>query len=160
MILTTTEGHKVRVDDEDAELLQKFTWSEKTYQGKGTGKYISNEGVYMHRLLMGVPEDAHLIVVCHRVRNPLDNRKANLKVMWRQSNGAAWVELSPFIHYDAKTSTWGGEIITPKKIINFRSFETKGAVQTAITKAYSNWTNVKDLSITYYPSSITMNLSQ
>ena len=79
-----TNGTEAIVDDEDYEELSKYRWS----WGSGYARrYAKIDGkVYclgMHRALMNAEKGTE---VDHINRNPLDNRKANLRVVSHQEN--------------------------------------------------------------------------
>ncbi len=71
------EGQTALVDDEDFPLLSRITWC-LTSHG-----YAGNAKCYMHSLVLGFPKGG---VIDHIDRNPLNNSKANLRVITHQRN--------------------------------------------------------------------------
>jgi len=82
-ITSPTHGtHYVLVDKEDLKLFNK----EKTYLHKvGQFLYVrlNPTKIGLHRLIMGNPKN---MVIDHINRNPLDNRKCNLRICTIQEN--------------------------------------------------------------------------
>lgn len=77
------QGAVVLLDDEDASLLDGVRWS-LTQHGHVKG-WRSGQLVYLHHLVLDVPSSC---MVDHRNRDPLDNRRSNLRVATRSQNGA------------------------------------------------------------------------
>ena len=81
-------GQYVIVDDDDLPLLTSHQWFAKPAHG---GKFYAmrrapgNVSLYMHRVLMNAPAG---VEVDHINRDPLDNRRANLRLCTRNQN--AW----------------------------------------------------------------------
>lgn len=71
----------VLLDAEDIELVKPFQWciNGNGYVTSGAG----NTQVIMHRLIMGVKDNS---LVDHANRNPLDNRKCNLRLCDKRGN--------------------------------------------------------------------------
>jgi hypothetical protein len=120
-IIELTNGLKCFVDDEDFERVSKFNW------------YISNNGyartcmkgkkfVQMHRFILNAGQ---YDVVDHINRNPLDNRRSNLRLADKRINslnrglrrdnktGVKGVRMhpqgtyTPYTFYQGKQLSWG-----------------------------------------------------
>lgn len=75
-------GHEVLVDDADLELLLTRKWWVRD-KGGGLRYATSRDGVTMHRFLMNAK---HGQMVDHKNRNPLDNRRSNLRFCTHSQN--------------------------------------------------------------------------
>ena len=89
-LVPLTKGYSAIVDDCDFEELMKYKWFVDV---RLTGMYIKRHrpdvdgkkgNIYMHRHIMGVTETG--LAVDHINRNPLDNRRENLRVCTRAEN--------------------------------------------------------------------------
>lgn len=78
-----TKGKIALVDDDDYEELSKHKWhtSHHGYPARSILK-PKKENIFMHRQLMGFPDCA----VDHINRNPLDNRRSNLRLATLSQN--------------------------------------------------------------------------
>jgi hypothetical protein len=79
-IITLKGNYKVLVDEDDFDVLKKWSWHyhPEGYATRGTeinGKKIN---IYMHRQIVNAPKGFH---VHHKNRNRLDNRKENLQIL-------------------------------------------------------------------------------
>lgn len=83
-IIDLTQGQVTLVDEADYEDLMRFKWCAIWVARPGAEKkwYARSNGVYMHRLLMGHPEDS----VDHRDGNGLNNCRSNLRIGGRSGN--------------------------------------------------------------------------
>jgi hypothetical protein len=85
-LIELTKGAFAIVDDDDVELLSRFSW-QLNCQGYATANvgigraHVTHER--MHRLIMRPPDG---IDVDHINGNRLDNRKCNLRLATRQQN--------------------------------------------------------------------------
>jgi AP2 domain/HNH endonuclease len=83
--ICTRAGRPYLIDAEDWPRISGFKWSVSS--DGGTRMYVSTriEGkkIYLHRVLLEAPHDHK---VDHRNGNPLDNRKANLRLATHQQN--------------------------------------------------------------------------
>lgn len=76
------DGLVAIVDDEDYEWLSRYKWR----QAKQGGRLWTSISVPMHRLILGLRYgDPH---VDHKDRNPLNNRKSNLRLATQSQNNA------------------------------------------------------------------------
>lgn len=95
------------IDVDDVEKCKKYKWhlSHGRYviATIPNGTKVSNEKMHLHRLITGY--DGHDFVTDHINRNPLDNRKCNLRIVSQQVNAAnkgdAGVKLVPSGRYQA-----------------------------------------------------------
>jgi hypothetical protein len=85
MMFRTCAGHLFLIDAEDLPKISGYKWSVSS--DGGTRMYVSTriEGkkIYLHRFLLEAPHDQR---VDHRNGDPLDNRKANLRLATHQQN--------------------------------------------------------------------------
>lgn len=87
-----TKGYVALIDDEDADAVLAHRWCARIADGRAYA--MRRDGrrddgrvryVYLHRFLMGEPEE---VTIDHVNRNSLDNRRANLRVATERENGA------------------------------------------------------------------------
>ena len=82
------DGSVAYIDKEDAVNIRPYSWSKSGHGGAmayAGGGRENPKSVYMHRLIMGAEEG---MLVDHVNRNPLDNRRANLRHATKQQNAA------------------------------------------------------------------------
>lgn len=79
-------GFVAIVDDEDFEEINKYKWYAKN-GGQSAVRDVVRQGkkttIYMHRALLNPPKD---FFVDHINRNPLDNRRSNLRLANKSQN--------------------------------------------------------------------------
>lgn len=75
MLITSTNGHEIVVDEELAEWATREKWFAKRVESRLYAA-STKSGRYMHRLIMRAPNGT---IVDHKNGNGLDNRRANLK---------------------------------------------------------------------------------
>jgi hypothetical protein len=85
MMIRTRAGHPYLIDAEDWPRISEFKWS---VSSDGDGRmYVSTrigkKKIYLHRMLLDAPDGQR---VDHRNGDPLDNRKANLRLATHQQN--------------------------------------------------------------------------
>ncbi len=139
--LKLTNGEYTLVDDQDYDFLNQWEWhctvgyaarTEYPQGLKGRGVHI-----LMHRVLMGMPDG---LQVDHANRNPLDNRKSNLRIATRsqnqwnrglQNNNSSG---SKGVSWDKVNNKWRAAVNMQNKYINlgrFNTIEEAVAVRTA-----------------------------
>ena len=90
MLMKLAGGEFCLIDDEDYPLIRDIKWfasyhyykHEKKWPARVSGRN-ENKTILLHRLITNAPD---LIVVDHINRNPLDNRKCNLRLTTNDKN--------------------------------------------------------------------------
>lgn len=82
------KGYTVIIDEEDLPKISPYSW--RVHKNKYVMSFIylspgKSKTIYMHRLLMGLL-DSPGTEVDHKNRNPLDNRKSNIRMADRFKN--------------------------------------------------------------------------
>lgn len=86
-LIRLTKGQFAIVDDKDFEWLSEITWSLSYANGNYYAKgWDSGKHVQMHRKIFGLTNPN--IQIDHKNRNPLDNRRENLRIATRSQNMA------------------------------------------------------------------------
>jgi hypothetical protein len=85
MLICTPADHLFRIDAEDWPRISGFKWYVSSDGGGRmyVSTYVDKKKIYLHRFLLEAPHDQR---VDHRNGNPLDNRKANLRLATHQQN--------------------------------------------------------------------------
>jgi hypothetical protein len=83
-----TRGKAAIVDDEDYESIAKYRWHanpgrNQHWRAERTCRQGKKKTVLMHRQIMDAPEG---VEVDHKNRNPLDNRRCNLRLCTHSQN--------------------------------------------------------------------------
>ena len=136
MILITTSGHQIEIDDDDFDLVKGFTWSVikspctnyAISRDKG-GRKVKKTHYYMHRVIMNAPKGTE---VDHVDGNGLNNHRNNLRICSRAQNqhnrqktrrqtsseykGVSW---------NKKDARWRAAIVLNSKQIHIGSFSTE-----------------------------------
>lgn len=73
------------VDDDVFDALSMYRWARSGTKGRYVARRVARKTVYLHRIIMDAPPG---IEVDHINRNPLDNRRENLRLCTHQQNGA------------------------------------------------------------------------
>lgn len=89
MKLTTSCGSEILIDDEDYEIVSKYTWHIR--KAKNTNYARTNirisvgkqRGIHLHRLITNCPRN---MMIDHINGNGLDNRRCNLRIVTRSQN--------------------------------------------------------------------------
>ena len=81
----TLKGEPFYFDKEDYDLIKEYCWT-KRYDGYIISRNKNGKTIRLHRLVMGVTDPS--IVVDHIKHNPLDNRKALLRIGNKHTNAA------------------------------------------------------------------------
>lgn len=80
------KGHVVLFDEEDIVIFNKYNWYiHNNEKYKRVIHDINKKRLYFHREIMGVTDNN--IIVDHINGNPLDNRKENLRLSDKSTNG-------------------------------------------------------------------------
>jgi len=121
-----TQGQVTIVDDEDFEELNQYKWTAHNATKKDKSDYfyaircVNKKMIRMHRVLMNPPDDMQ---IDHINRNPLDNRKENLRICTHSVNqrnrydSKVW-----FVHgvkYDASPDAAKELGVSPRTIIRW-----------------------------------------
>lgn len=100
--LQISGGHIAIVDDDIFEKIKNLKWTAdvrktgiyvKRYKESGSRSHRVREVIYLHRYILGVIPDG--LIVDHVNRNPLDNRRSNLRVCNYSENGANSMHWKP-----------------------------------------------------------------
>jgi hypothetical protein len=85
MRICTHAGHLFIIDAEDWLRISRFKWYVSSDGGTRmyVYTYVDKKKIYLHRMILEAPDDQR---VDHRNGNPLDNRKANLRLATHQQN--------------------------------------------------------------------------
>lgn len=126
------------IDDADLPLLDGRTWYVATTRLRSGRSYqhalsVARRGekaaapVRMHRLIMGVSDPK--VLVDHINRNPLDNRRANLRLASKSqntANGRAWGK-SKYrgVTWDKDNSRWRAAVFKNGRRIHIGRFDTE-----------------------------------
>lgn len=128
-----SQGHEAQVDDEDYEWLNQWKWSvlvHKTghaYAVRGEGPRGKSKTICMHHMIVG-KKDGH--VVDHINRNPLDNRRSNLRHLTHRENvlnsGMWTTNSSGFrgVSWDKGRNKWQAKIKVNQKQLHLGRFNT------------------------------------
>jgi len=80
------ENEEILIDKEDQSVLQLHKWRLlKTGDYKRVVAYYNKKFLYLHRVILNISDPN--ILVDHINMNPLDNRKSNLRLSDKSSNG-------------------------------------------------------------------------
>ena len=119
-------GNKAIVDKDDYKWLSRWKWK---YQAGGVRRWASENGkqfnILMHREIMKCPAGME---IDHINRNPLDNRKHNLRITTRQGNcmnvGPMKNRSSKYkgVHWHKKKQRWIAKITKDRKTIHIGTY--------------------------------------
>lgn len=120
------------VDEADAAWLNQWHWSfSKGYAVRvDKNEHGEQHAVLMHRALLGLSR-GNKLQGDHINRDPLDNRRANLRVVPRRGNlqnrGKQLGLTSSFrgVHFDARTQQWRAEVKTEERRFRLGRFDTE-----------------------------------
>lgn len=83
MVITTKLGHKILIDDEDADLVREYTWTILDGYARSVKTVRHPHSIAMHRLIMGAQKEQ---IIDHVDRNGLNNCRSNLRFCTRSQN--------------------------------------------------------------------------
>ncbi len=144
--IALTEGKFTLVDEADYYRLNNYGWCAKTCFGKTYAirfADVPKRGsvmIAMHRKIMNAPKG---LLVDHRNRNPLDNRRENLRLATYSQNGCncnSGVDKTKTtsrylgVHFRKKSGRWAATMRVKGKKVWLGSFED----ETAAAKAYDS----------------------
>ena len=92
-LVPLTRGLSAMIDEEDFALVAQYRWTAKPMQSAGGNYYVMSKlraalggkTIYMHRVLLDAQPGQ---IVDHVNRNPLDNRRSNLRFATARQNAA------------------------------------------------------------------------
>lgn len=134
-------GHIILLDKEDAWLLEKYHWhlvSGYAQTETGNRKLGTRKTQRLHRLILSpLPTE----LVDHINRNPLDNRRRNLRLATKSTNGmnrpAQLNNTSGFkgVSFHEPTERWRAYITRDKRTTHLGLFDTKQEAAKAYLRA-------------------------
>lgn len=133
MAIPLTRNQIAIVDVDDYELVNTRLWT--AHNNYGNWYAIRKENgidIKMHRLIMGFPPG----LVDHRNRDGLDNRRKNLRLATKSTNGMNRPGVGIFkgIHFDRWTGRWRAEIRVRGRRIRIGRFDTINLAAAAYDK--------------------------
>lgn len=117
------EKARAIIDLEDVDKIKNYKWNCEP------NLHVYSGNTWLHRLIMNCTEES--MVVDHINRNPLDNRKCNLRICTNQENGmncSLGKDNTTGIvglYYDNKKDLWRPNITVNQKVIGLGQFKNK-----------------------------------
>lgn len=123
------KGKFAIVDSEDFDKLNFYCWSISAKYYVGT-KLLTGKQVLLHRFLLNVPKN---VKIDHINRDPLDNRKSNLRICIQKQNArnrgkSKLVKTSSKyigVSYNKKVKLWNANIGYEGRHINLGNYESE-----------------------------------
>lgn len=118
--------HVSLIDLEDVEYVEKYSWCIRSR--KYVGRLENKRNFLLHRALIDCPDDK---IVDHINKNPLDNRKKNLRICDYQKNffnskrKSSNVSGFTGVGFDRKSNKWRAKITKNGKNINLGFYSDK-----------------------------------
>lgn len=147
-------GYKTLIDDEDADLAclnwrtTGVKWNLYAYRETQMVRGVRGKCVSLHRLIaerMGLPVGDKSLMVDHINGNPLDNRRANLRMLSAQNNSRNQKDradnTSGFkgVHFDRSRGKWMAHITEAGKMRNLGRFDSMEEAKAARLVAEAGW---------------------
>lgn len=125
-----TRGKFALVDNEDFDMLNKYKWKSSNTKGKFfyAHRYIGNNQILMHRVIMNTPKGFDTDHIDH---NTLNNQKENLRIVSRQLNNANRKPNTKTasgykgLQWDGRVEKWFAKVMFNKKYIYAGSYLNK-----------------------------------
>ena len=124
----TLKGEEFYLDEEDLPKIEYYCWGITSRGYVSTRNPATGKDLRLHRFIMECPDD---MIVDHINRNPLDNRKENLRICTqsentknksKQHNNKSGVV---GVHWDKQNSKWKAEISIKGKKKSLGYFSNK-----------------------------------
>lgn len=135
-LIPLTKGLHAIVDDEDYEWLAQWAWYALNGHNVYAARCAQRKAILMHRVLLQAPND---MLVDHINGNPLDNRRANLRLCTHAENmrnSASRTGASQFKGvWKSRGKVWRACIKLHGKSIHLGSFTTEEAAALAYDEA-------------------------
>jgi hypothetical protein len=138
-IIELSRGKVAIVDDADYEYLMQWKWS---FSGRHAQRWdpVNRTTMSMHRVLMSPPDE---LCVDHINGNPLDNRRANLRICTAAENGRnrkpnrTPTKTSRYkgVSFCRETKRWHAYITYNRKMHSLGRFPTEEAAARAYDQA-------------------------
>ena len=156
-IIPLTQGAITFVDAEDFERLMQWKWSVSSgYARRGCSRKEGNgrtRNVFMHRVITDAPKG---MVVDHRDRNGLNNRRFNLRVgthaqnLWNKGPRCDSKSGIKGVNWNPRRRQWRVRITANKQVYHIGWFKEKSeairAYANAAKRLHGEYCNVSDQS--------------